>query len=1015
MRTDARTIRRAERTGPGRVWGGFLIGLPGPILLALCLSLLPFSAHSALPVRSYDLTVSVDTSAAAVEGVARIEVAAGEPLKIHRGTLAIAALRVNGTEIPVSPEGETITIHPSVSGTVEVTYKGQFRSTGGEETDSAIVENGLFLTGTWYPKPEGLWIYNLTASVPDGFEAISEAESIKKVTRDGRSVFSFTFPHPLTGINLIAANRYVVAKEEFDGIEIVCYFFDEDKDLIPLYLEKAKRYFLLYKDMVGAIPYKRFSIVENFLPTGYSMPTYTVLGQQVLRLPFIPDTSLGHEILHQWLGNLVFIDYGKGNWAEGLTTFLADHFYEEKKGRGWAYRKAAISNYLSYVNGDNEFSLRDFRERTDRGSQAIGYGKAVMVFQMLRDLVGQERFTASLKEFVATMRFKQASWEDIEKAFEKTCGMDLKWFFTEWIDRKGLADIRIANAKVTPSGEKFALSFEVSQGKEPFTVDLPVTVDAREKKERQVFRVSKEREALQIVTDRRPERVVVDEDYQVARKLSSAEFSPAITRLLGDKNLLIVLPDKSKDAFQEIVDELTRKGSKAVSSKSVTLNDLRERSVLILGADSPVTGTFFGPVTGKGDFFVAVRSNPWNPDKVAAVMESRSAQETQAAFPKVPHYGTYSYLSFERGVVVDKKMSEGARGIAETLSKETAAVEILELKTLPVVMDRIADKRIIYVGEKHDLFAHHLAQLEVIRVLHGRGRKVAIGMEMFERSYQPVLDSYIAAEIDEKTFLKKTEYFKRWSYDYNLYRPILLFARVNRIPVIALNQKKEIVAKVFRSGLESLSEDERALVPREMDFSDNAYKDRLRSIFHAHDAADKDNFNRFIQAQIVWDETMAHSIAEFLTAHPDHQVVALTGAGHVEFGSGIPARAARRTALARNDYAILLSNINPEPHIADFVLYPESVQEESSPKLMVVLSDDSGRVAVSDFPPKSVSEMAGMQKGDVLRTIDSTPINSIDDLKIELLERRKGQKVTVAVLRRTFWGNRERRLEIILQ
>src|SRR5208337_4444995 len=101
----------------------------------------------------------------------------------------------------------------------------------------------------------------------------------------------------------------------------------------------------------------RFSIVENSMPVGYSMPTYTVLGQAVVRLPFIPETSLGHEILHQWFGNSVYVDYAGGNWAEGLTSFLADHLYEEEKGRGKEYRKGLLIDFASYVNDKNDFPL----------------------------------------------------------------------------------------------------------------------------------------------------------------------------------------------------------------------------------------------------------------------------------------------------------------------------------------------------------------------------------------------------------------------------------------------------------------------------------------------------------------------------------------------------------------------------------------------------------------------------------------------------------------------------------
>jgi len=172
---------------------------------------------------------------------------------------------------------------------------------GAMNVPSNVVDGrGIFLTGIWYPQPDQTCNFHLTATLPDGYEAISEAETIRKTTPDGQTIFSFAFPHPLDSIHLIATNRYTIVQDHFNGIEIFAYFFHEDAGLAQTYFQHTKRYLRLYENLIGRYPYKRFSIVENFLPTGYSMPTYTLLGKEVVRLPFIVETSLGHEILHQW-------------------------------------------------------------------------------------------------------------------------------------------------------------------------------------------------------------------------------------------------------------------------------------------------------------------------------------------------------------------------------------------------------------------------------------------------------------------------------------------------------------------------------------------------------------------------------------------------------------------------------------------------------------------------------------------------------------------------------------------
>ena len=216
----------------------------------------------------------------------------------------------------------------------------------------------------------------------------------------------------------------------------------------------------------------------------------------------------------------------KGNWAEGLTTYLADHLYEEQEGKGFEYRKGVLINYQSYVNDKNEFPLKDFHERVNRSSQAIGYGKALMVFHMLKNLLGPERFHDSLRDFGEEMRFKKAGWDTLQRFFERVSGRDLKWFFRQWVEEKGLAGLRLEeDVKVRPVEGKFEVQFTITQRPKAYRVDLPVSFYSTLGRVTHLFPIDKEKNNLKILLDDWPQRLVIDEDYDLARTLAQRRIS----------------------------------------------------------------------------------------------------------------------------------------------------------------------------------------------------------------------------------------------------------------------------------------------------------------------------------------------------------------------------------------------------------------------------------------------------------------------------------------------------------
>ncbi|MBI5641436.1 MAG: ChaN family lipoprotein [Nitrospirae bacterium] len=969
-----------------------------------------------------NLSVDFDLEHNTLKGVSTVSLPPDKPVSLSLAGLKIISISINGLAVEVESGISSLTVQPDAPDSVlRIEYEAVFSDlpesdpgrNPGVVRGNFISKNSVVLIGGWYPSVSGLSLHNLSAILPNGFEAISEADEIRiREGAGGSREFSFSFPHPIAGITFVAG-KYLKEKDVHKGTEIYTYFHSEDAGLAGTYREYTKKYIDIYEKLLGKYPFRRFSVVENIMPTGYAMPTYTLLGKDVVRLPFIVDTSLGHEIVHQWLGNLIYVDASEGNWSEGLTTYLSDHLYEEMKGRGWDYRKQMLIGYQSYVRPENDLPLKSFTGRIDRATKAVGYGKSALVFHMLKELVGEGYFYDSLRAFIEKFRFRPASWRDIREVFESVSGENLAWFFNQWLGETGGPDLEVKNLNLEYSGAKAVVSFDIFQKGKNFRFRLPVVMKIRGGEVRKTFEIEKETTNIVMETDGSPLDLIIDDRYDIFRRLSQREFPPVVSRLLGDNRKILVSPKTKETEYAPVKDYLKKEGFEEKKEEEVTYDDIKTSSLVILGADTDLAKRLYGKTEKQeNDFYFLLKENPYGGQGVIAIVEGTERADMSRYIQKVPHYGRYSNLSFKDGTNTLKAISDTERGIKLKISGDVPALEIQRVTTLHDVIDKARNSKLVYVGEAHDRFEHHRAQLEIIRELHRNNEKVAIGMEMFQRPFQKVVDDYVAGTIDEKEFLKKTEYFKRWVFDYTLYREILLYARTHKIPVIALNLRKEIITKVAKEGLYALSEDEKKEIPEDMDLSDMGYRERLRGFFGRHRNSDERNFDFFYQAQVLWDETMAHSLDAFLKENPGYQVVVLAGVGHLAFGSGIPKRAHR---LNRQDYTIILNGEDVEKNIGDFVLFPEALKYPETPKLMVQLKEEAGKVSISEFGKGSISEQAGLRKGDIFVDIDGTRIEGIDDLKIFLLYKKKGDVITVRVQRDRFlFGPTEMEFKVTL-
>ncbi|MDQ7780603.1 MAG: ChaN family lipoprotein [Planctomycetota bacterium] len=348
---------------------------------------------------------------------------------------------------------------------------------------------------------------------------------------------------------------------------------------------------------------------------------------------------------------------------------------------------------------------------------------------------------------------------------------------------------------------------------------------------------------------------------------------------------------------------------------------------------------------------------------------------------------------------------------------DLAAPQVVDFATM---IQRLSDARVVCVGEAHDNLEHHLLQRDVIEALLKQRGQLAVGMEMFQNHQGEPLDAYtLRGETDEKTFVRNVDYYGTWGFSYSLYRPILDAARAAKLPVVGLNVKREIVRKVARGGLKSLSTEECAAIP-EVDTGNAEHKEYVLKRFGGHEGRGPMSAEFFYEAQCLWDEYMAESAAAFLRkpGNEKSNMVVVAGNGHIEYKFNIPDRLAKRSGLAvktvvaihvekdeKLDFTELLKS-----GIADFVVFtgPPAAAEER-PMLGVGLgeakeaADASGAkvtgVSLESVMPDSPAAEAGLKSGDVIVRLADTEITSATDVRYALEGHKIGDTVEVTALR----------------
>ncbi len=559
---------------------------------------------------------------------------------------------------------------------------------GFSETAGIVSDSGVYLAGSthWIPVfDENPVTFMLNTSLPVGWKSVSQGERTTENLSAEKQLDTWKCDTPQEEVFLVAAHFNEYSFKMNSGIAAMAFLRTPDEGLANKYLEVTEQYMDMYQKLIGPYPYTKFALVENFWETGYGMPSFTLLGEKIIRFPFILHSSYPHELLHNWWGNSVYVDFGKGNWCEGITAYEADHLISEQRGQSEEYRRSTLQKFTNVVDESNDFPLDKFISRRDAASEAIGYGKSMMMWHMLRRKVGDDNFKKSFAVFNENFKFKMASFEDIQKSFEEVTHTDLKPFFTQWLTRTGAPEIAIKEVKTTKNSDQFQVSIKLEQKQksEPFDVDVPVAMATEKGLQTFIVNLKEKTQEFQLILDNEPLKLEVDPQYDVFRIMDPMEVPPTWSKILASKENLVILPSKADENKKQIYTEFINQW-KAVDNDHFdvvydnTLNALPvDKTVWILGFENKFAANINAAITNysssisgdsvifenkattkKDHSFILTVFNPQNSDLNMAFIAFDTKNAIKGLITKLPHYGKYSYLGFEGGEPVNMAKGE---------------------------------------------------------------------------------------------------------------------------------------------------------------------------------------------------------------------------------------------------------------------------------------------------------------------------------------------------------------------
>jgi len=342
---------------------------------------------------------------------------------------------------------------------------------------------------------------------------------------------------------------------------------------------------------------------------------------------------------------------------------MADYFYRERQSADAArdMRQSWLRDFAA-VPPDAHRPLTAFRTRAHGAADgAVGYGKAAMVFFMLRDAIGQDSYERGIRSFWQEYRFRTASWGDLQRTFEQSSAQPLGTFFEQWVRRAGGPRVSVVEARARRSGNGVVLTLAITQSTPAYALRLPVEILYGGKNEVRTIDVQRERQVVTVQLSAMPEAVRIDPDLRVWRMLDRGELPPILRQWIVARSPRLVIAAAGRDAW--LAAHNVARGLFEAAAREVNVATLLESQdpVLIAGLHVEVDALLAAHgLPGRPRVFDGRGSaEVWTIEQAGkgapiAVVSARDAASLNATARALPHYGAQSYLVFNGSQVITR-------------------------------------------------------------------------------------------------------------------------------------------------------------------------------------------------------------------------------------------------------------------------------------------------------------------------------------------------------------------------